>query len=369
VILKLAWTMLCLVDAEALLHNRAREDVLNRRRYLLDEAVGGGAGVQAMPAFLGAQFRGEWAVGTYSMLASALTNVAFRFPETRAESLTAVSRLIADTLDQSMRKFDTERWREDALQSLDSPRGHIGYLGHLAWMIGAHRFLGGDRRFEETFTRIGEALSRRLLARPGHCLETYPGEAYLPDNVVVYAALRNYDRLHGTSLATPVDHWVVFARARLLDEEGLLPFNLDDRCHRVGVSRGSGAGWNSFYLPFIDARLAHDQFAALVAHRRARRVVAGILEYPRGQAGRGDVDSGPVVLGLSPSGTGFALAGAVHRGDTGLLSELLFTSELVGSTVDLRGRRRYLLAPLVGDAILLAMKTAIVWDDRYVAWK
>ena len=81
--------------------------------------------------------------------------------------------------------------------------------------------------------------------------------------------------------------------------------------------------------------------------------------------GVGDVDSGPAILGLSPSGTGFMIGGAVHEKDTDLLSELLFTSEVVGSSLEWDNKRSYLLAPLVGDAIMLAMKTARVWDLRY----
>ena len=49
-----------------------------------------------------------------------------------------------------------------------------------------------------------------------------------------------------------------------------------------------------------------------------------------------------------------------------LLGALLDTAEIAGFTFQWNGERRYLLAPLVGDAIVLAMKTACVWDRRYV---
>jgi hypothetical protein len=40
---------------------------------------------------------------------------------------------------------------------------------------------------------------------------------------------------------------------------------------------------------------------------------------------------------------------------------LAWTAELAGCTVQWDGRRRYLLAPLVGEAIMLAMKSATPW--------
>lgn len=80
--------------------------------------------------------------------------------------------------------------------------------------------------------------------------------------------------------------------------------------------------------------------------------LSAFREYPRGVDGRGDVDSGPLVLGLSPSATGFALAGA----DPALRRGLLHTAELVGCTVPWNGRH-FLFGPLVGDAAVLAART------------
>jgi hypothetical protein len=42
-----------------------------------------------------------------------------------------------------------------------------------------------------------------------------------------------------------------------------------------------------------------------------------------------------------------------------MLQRLLDTAELAGFSLELAGRRRYLLAPLVGDAILLAARAPL----------
>jgi hypothetical protein len=80
----------------------------------------------------------------------------------------------------------------------------------------------------------------------------------------------------------------------------------------------------------------------------------------------GDIDSGPVVFGASTSGTGFGIGCAKAAHDSEFLSEMLMTAEVVGSTIDWNGKRHYLLAPLVGEAIMLAMKSTTAWDGRYV---
>ncbi|MBP9128546.1 MAG: hypothetical protein KBG07_07250 [Elusimicrobia bacterium] len=54
-------------------------------------------------------------------------------------------------------------------------------------------------------------------------------------------------------------------------------------------------------------------------------------------------------------------AGAVFHGDQAFLQALLRTSELAGFSLQWKGRRFYATAPLVGDAILLAMKSVTSW--------
>lgn len=366
VAVKSIWMSMMLEDGARVLAGETRAELFARRDYLLERVHAREMTTEDMPSSLGAQFQGEWAVGTYSMVTAAITNLAFIFADTREAGLLVVDELIERMRSTEIRRFDTERWGEDPLESLDGEHGHIGYLGHLNWMIGAHYFLGGDGRYDALFESISGALYRRLKASPGLCLETYPGEIYVPDNVVVFASLANFSRLRGGRFGDL--GWVEHAKHSLLDPElGLLPFLLDQRCRPLGGVRGSGAGWNSFYLPYIDPVFASQQFAALKRGFLQTRVITGIREYPKGVVGVGDVDSGPVVFGFSPSGTGFAIAGAVHERESKLLSDLLFTAELVGSSFEWGGRRRYLLAPLVGDSILLAMKTARVWDLRYLS--
>jgi hypothetical protein len=118
-------------------------------------------------------------------------------------------------------------------------------------------------------------------------------------------------------------------------------------------------------LSFVDEALARDQFARLLAvfGEPLPFGALALREWPAGVAKDGDVDSGPLVFGLSPSATGFAMAGPAMLGDDERSRALLRTAEMVGVTVG----SRYLLAPLVGDAIVLATSTATPWTDRFLS--
>ncbi|HEY3356665.1 MAG TPA: hypothetical protein VGQ83_25670 [Polyangia bacterium] len=368
---KTAWVLAVRPDPARLLAGGERRDLETRQAYLLQRLTSGADVAGGMAAPDDGLFRGEWLIVALSMTAAASTSMAFDAPATAPAARTAVAALIAQALTPAARAFDAGRWREDPIDTLAGRHGHAGYLGHVGLMLGAHALLGGgDARLDALHDRIVAALARRMAAAPAAHLETYPGEIYAMDNTVVAAALAVHQLAGRGDHRAVLRRFVAETRARLLDPAtGLIAFRLDAAGRPVQSGRGSGAGWNSFYLPFVDGDLAAEQWARLREHLVVELPLGGaaVREYPRGTTGRGDVDSGPVILGLSPSGTGFAVAGARHAGDARLVGRLLTTAEVVGGTVQWGGRRRYLVAPLVGDAILLAMKTARPWDRRFLA--
>lgn len=74
-----------------------------------------------------------------------------------------------------------------------------------------------------------------------------------------------------------------------------------------------------------------------------------------------DIDAGPIIFNLSPSGTAFATGSVTYFNDSKLRRKLLKTAEIAGTTISCRGKRHYLLADvaLVGEAIMLAMRTNV----------
>ena len=349
-------------------HAEVRTDLVRRSAYLV-ERVHALEGDQDMPSLLGEQFQGEWAAVTYSMTAMALANLAFLYPDTAPANRAALEPIVALMLAPRTRDFDKALWNEDPLESLDGENGHIGYLGHLELVLLAHAYLGGDA--SRTRARdVAKALHRRMMASPALNAETYPRQTFIADNAVIVGALELAQRLFPEEPLRVTQPWVARARKSFLDPStGLLVFRLDRSGEVIEQSRGSGAAWSVFYLSYADLDFAKEQYTsmhAVLASSALGPWVHGLREFPPGVDTVGDVDSGPVVMGLSPSGTGFAMAGATLSGDTLFLRDILRTAELVGTTIDTRAGRRYALAPLVGDAILLAMRTVTAWDTRFV---
>jgi hypothetical protein len=74
-----------------------------------------------------------------------------------------------------------------------------------------------------------------------------------------------------------------------------------------------------------------------------------------------DIDAGPILLKLSPSGTAFMAGVATCYNDDLTRTKILRTAEIAGHTIRLGKKRHYLLAnvALVGESIMLAMRTNI----------
>ncbi|MEW5741359.1 MAG: hypothetical protein AB1938_20725 [Myxococcota bacterium] len=308
----------------------------------------------------GHPFDGEWQLVALSMAVVAATNLAFEYPDSRDARAAQVSAWTRRLLDADVRAYDVTEWGSDPLE-LTRPEGHAGYLGHVALALGAACLLDAPRD-EALHARLVDALAQRLDASPSALIETYPGETYVPDNVVVLAGIALFDRCTGRAAhAATISRWRAIAREKWTDpENGLLVFAPGQ------PARGSGAAWNAFYLAFVDEAFAADQ-----AERTWRTfgddavmgLLHGIRERPAGVESEGDVDSGPLILGISPSATGFMLGPARLFGDEKRARGILTTAELVGVSVGV-SERRYLTSPLVGDAITLAAKTLTRWPAR-----
>ena len=340
-----------------------REDILQRKNFLVEKIVvppvkllGG------MPDGIGLQFRGEWALYSCSMLAAALSNIAELYPETKAEAIVELDSLIQIVKSPEIRLYDKLRWGEDPLESLEGDESHVSYLSHLAWMIGNFRRIGGDERYNELHDSLCRTMNRRILQSPILNLPTYPDEpVYVPDMLVAIVALSNYSRLNNGKYSTTVEKWIEKAKSEWIDDKtGLLMSFLNENGKTDSHVKGSYSALNCYYLTLIDPEFAHKQYNILKDKLYQQFPVCGIKEYHNSSFWLGmDIDAGPIILNLSPSGTAFAIGSATYFNDKDFRNNLLRTAEIAGHTVKWNDSRHYLLADLalVGEAVTLAMRT------------
>jgi hypothetical protein len=367
VIAKMVWVAIMTKNTGSF--ETERTDILKRRNYLLEKVVTSPEDlVNAMPSAVGKHFQGEWAIYSTSMLSAALVNIAKLYPETREEAAEKIDSLIKITMSPELREYDATSWGEDPLESLRGDRSHISYVSLLAWIISGYKTVGGDGKYDALFDSLCETMARRIKASPDLNLQTFPGTyIYVPDMLVAIVALANYAKLNGGKYQDVVDLWLANMKANHMDSKtGLIKSLVPDGETWIGEQAvlGSYSALSVYYLTYVDEDFAREQYALLKKTFLKKRPFTGFRELAKGSKGPILLmDSGPVIFGLSPTGTAFGIGGATYFQDWGLRKRFLHTGELAGFTVSSKHSRHYLLADYVpvGEAITLAMRTAVPW--------
>lgn len=209
------------------------------------------------------------------------------------------------------------------------------------------------------------AVDAALRLSPTGFPESYPQQYWPCDSVVAASSLARAARLLDRPdwLAT-VRGWRATVSAEVDPATGLLPHRVDPRSGRP--LEGARATSQVVLLRFL---ADVDPVWSARDHRRFRTLFAstvpgvpGVREHPRGSDLGGDVDSGPIVLGLSASASTVELGTAVVHGDRETARALAGLAETTGAPLRWRGQKRYALGLLpVGDAFLAWAVTARRW--------
>lgn len=307
-----------------------------------------------------ARFDGEWAVGSYQMAVLGLGQVILTHHELRDDYLPMMAQSIDRLLAPTMNAFGTEAWGEEGLATLESANGHA-YLGYTNLALSMLRLHQPDTPFAQINDQLTEAFVRRLEAAPHGIIETYPQEAYPADLAAVVASIGLYDRATGKDHQPLLDSLLRQFQQNWVDSETGLVFQAVNAASGIptDVPRASGTVLSAYFLSFVDADLAQALFNSVVDSQKVEfSGLVGIREYPVGQEGAGDVDSGELIQGISPSATAFALGGARLVGDRVLYETIYDTIQILGTSPIEATQGATLLDSPLSRAILLAMLTA-----------
>lgn len=306
------------------------------------------------------RFDGEWALASSQMAALGLSQVIAAHPELRARYLPALRAAVDHLLRPRTFAFATRAWGASPFDTLDDDAGHA-YLGYVALGVGALRAIDPSTPHAALHDRLVAVIERRLSVARDGVVETYPGEAYPCDIASMVGALGQHARITGADHRSVIARMAAVYRTRWTDRySGYLAQAIVPATGRwLSPPRASGTALSAYFWSFADDAVARELNAALA--RDGHRSLVGfgaVSEYARGDHGAGDIDSGPVVLGVSVSATGFALASARRWGDRARFRELYRTAALFGVPVSRGQGRAFVAGGPIGNAMLLAMLTA-----------
>lgn len=275
------------------------------------------------------------------------------------------------------------RW---VLERMDSPEALAPFLAdtqvkHGVFYLGwKNRLLGGlltmlppEQRLPgeiASFRSHSDQLAAAFRATPTLHLDAYPGRAWPCDNVMALASLKMHDALFGSRHQEIIDAWIEFTRQHLDPATGMIVHQIDGRTGAMLIpARASTQVYIHAFLPELSVDFAREHYAKF----RAAFVsdwfgYLPVREYPHGISGRGDVDTGPLILGISPSATTVSIAAARANGDYELSERNVILSETIGIPWTSGGEKSFALGQIiVADAFLVWGKTLVPWSRVPVA--
>jgi len=308
-------------------------------------------------------FNGEWLFGTYFMAGMGYGQTALEHPEWKKRHAALMTECVDNILDERVSEFDTDSWNgQSALSDLeDGTVNHAAFFGYTNLLLSLVRMVEPDSKYAELNDRITAALKKSLSQSPIGLIATYPGEYYPVDNCAVAGSIGLHGRATGTDHTEFLETWTRSFRERYIDpESGLLIQAVSGSSGLpIDQARGSGTALGAYMISFSDRKLGRELFLAVKRELADTILGFGVIrEYPEGIQGKGDIDSGPLILGYGISPTGFTLGLSRIYGDRDLYRRIFATSDLFGTPISRRGNRNYILGGSLGDAIMFAMLTA-----------
>ncbi|MEL7222176.1 MAG: hypothetical protein AAGJ93_12710 [Bacteroidota bacterium] len=208
------------------------------------------------------------------------------------------------------------------------------------------------KRFRSACDKIAESIERHHTP----FLFSYHGGCWPADNVVALASLAAHDELFEPTFATTRKAWLERIQEKL-DTNGLVPHSVDQTYgNALQQARGSSQSLMLAFWPQIDAAFGERQYAIFKQKFQDTRFgLPGIREYVKNNNGFGDIDSGPVILGIGGAASIVGMGSSAQYGDVVLHVGLRNSIEGFAASFCWWGKKRYL-----GGVLPMA--------DAFIAW-
>jgi len=186
-------------------------------------------------------------------------------------------------------------------------------------------------------------------------LETYPRSCWPADMFTCIVSLKIHDNLYEENYTETINTWLQKV-SQLLDEKtGLIPHSVD--CNDgspIEGARGSSQSLMMTLLYEIDKNFFNNYYEKYKQQFLAYRLgLPGIREYPKGQKGRGDIDSGPVILGVGGAASIVGQQVFGKKGDFDVYEGLRNSIELFGMGSRSQNEKKYIFGELpIADAFI-----------------
>ncbi|MBO6517548.1 MAG: hypothetical protein JJ975_13460 [Bacteroidia bacterium] len=256
------------------------------------------------------------------------------------------------------KQLDSDKGRSVFNSDLSPPYG-IFYQGWKNYLLAKMLQIDGDFDnrliYEERFKKDCEEIGLAMEASSTPFLSSYLGMSWPADICVAVASLSNYDNMYEPTYRKQIEDWLTHVKALSDSSTVLWPHETH---WETGVTlqgpRGSSTSLMIRMLSEVDSNFAQMQYKEF-SNRFVQPTfgLPSVREYPKGQLGEPDVDSGPVLFGVGFSGTIVTIALPALVGNYQHCSQQYRTINAFGFGTTNGHSKRYLFGVLpMADAFI-----------------
>lgn len=249
-------------------------------------------------------------------------------------------------LDELLSKNGTYIFNED----LPVPYG-VFYKGWTNLLLAERLKLSPDSVWESLHQQFSKEIASAFDRSTSPFLESYVKACWPCDNIIAAASLKfSSTNTYDSTLAT----WSSKMK-RSLDENGLIPHSVtfpEGKPYQAGRGNSLSLGLN--YLHSIDSIFAQAQFTQYKKlFLDSRLGLPGIREHRMGKGGNGDIDSGPVILGIGGAASIVGQKTMATFGEWDTYHGLRNSIESFGAAYTWNGKRKYVFGQVpMADAFI-----------------
>ncbi|MES2794896.1 MAG: hypothetical protein V4683_02965 [Bacteroidota bacterium] len=210
-------------------------------------------------------------------------------------------------------------------------------------------------KYENIFIDQSELISNSLKESNSPFLQSYHNQTWPADMFVAMASISNYDKIFKPKYKNEISEWINGVKLNLDPKTKLIPHKVNPRTGgTIEGPRGSSISLIIRLLAEIEPNFANEQYELYKTNFVITTLgLPSICEYPKGQFGETDIDSGPVIFGVGFSGTIVSIGTYSMLGDSELAEMQYKTINAFGFSNKFGNEKKYIFGLLpIADAFI-----------------
>lgn len=201
-----------------------------------------------------------------------------------------------------------------------------------------------------------EKIAQAIKDQNSPFLESYHSHCWPADMTMAIGALAIHDKLFPPKYTNVISKWISDVRLSQDTSTHLVPYKVrNGSIEEIESAKGNATALMLAVLPQIDSSYSFELYKQFENHFVETALgLPSVRHYTKNEYGTGDIDSGPVILGVGFAATIVAIRSFAYHNQMDKAQEQFATVNAFGLPIDSKTHKKYLLGKIaLADAFVV----------------